>query len=213
MWLMLSVALAHAADTAVWTSAIFIHDLAPERRERLKGWADLHVRRSGASSLGLARGAVGYPLAEGLTVWGGHAWIATLPDEGNFSSEQRPWQQVLWNVDLAGGQAQLRVREEQRLQMGHPGVAHRSRALVRYTRPLAEPSWSLIGWNEVFYQWNDPGWAGYQGLDQNRSFLGFGLKGAAAGTRVEMGWLGVAVWRPTRTLYTHAASVNLVWTS
>lgn len=201
---------AAAADTGVWASAAYTQDLGGAEKLGPALFFDLHTRRTGPSMLDIFRVAGGYQLKDGISVWGGYGFIPVLKDDAPDTFEHRIWEQLLVTRDLGGGQGQLRLRQEQRFDSVAGGPSHRTRALLRYAWGPADSPWLGVLADEFFYQWTDSGWVGYKGPDQNRLFVGIGLKGKAPGTRVEMGLLDLTTWRNDSVSFTHNASMNFV---
>jgi len=121
---------------------------------------------------GLVRTAVGRQLSPAVSLWTGHGWIAKPPGPG-VKHEQRLWQQVSVTWPKAGvWTLSTRVRQEQRWQAGWDGASHRTRAMVRASRPVISSRWSAIVWNEAMVTWNRAGTGPVRGFDQNRLFGG-----------------------------------------
>ncbi|MBX2799659.1 MAG: DUF2490 domain-containing protein [Myxococcales bacterium] len=183
---------AQTHDAAVWTAMLASPDL--EGQTRL--WLDVHARRDAGRFLSIVRPGVGLQLTERTSAWVGFAWIPSIPDDGEASSEARVWQQLLANIAIGNATLQSRTRIEQRFT-GTGGVALRFREFLRLSIPPDDPNAPRLAlWDEVFVGANDTDWGAVQGLDQNRLFLGVGLP-IRRGGRVEVGLLNVLAPRDT----------------
>lgn len=124
----------------------------------------------------LLRPMIGYNLDNNSTIWLGYAWIGQDMN-GNFVNEHRLFQMVTTKgkvgetpvLYLAGARLEQRVLENQE------ELNHRLRMSLRFSIPLAQNKnykLSLIFQDEVFVRLNQTNWAGAQGYDQNRFYIG-----------------------------------------
>lgn len=182
----------------------------------LRWWLDLHARwRDGAGELDttIVRPAVGYALTPRVTLLGGYAWVATHPSgpgQGQ-KDEHRPWQQLTWNVPVAGFTLVSRSRLEQRFVDDGSETGWRLRQFLRASRPLgADGRRYVTAYDEVFLEFNDTRWGQRAGLRQNRAFAGLGwfIDGPRK-TAVEVGYLNQWVDRPGEDRMNHILSINL----
>ncbi len=140
----------------------------------------------------LLRPAVGFDLTSRSSVWVGYGYTPGFPDGGDVLTENRAWQQYLWNGPALGGVVQSRTRLEQRAIEGNNAAAWRFRQFGRITKPLAKRgALALVLWDEVFVHLNDTRRTP-QGVDQNRIFAGIGTSLAPA-ARLEVGYVNQAV--------------------
>lgn len=202
-----------AFDMQVWTAAFLTAKLTgrePAATSGVSGWLDLHARRTGGGVIGIVRPALGYRFSKAASAWVGYAAIGLFDDAPDSrAQEHRAWQQGLFNVPLGALTFQIRPRLEERFRDGQPDIAFRARLLVRANVAFgADVPVYLATWTEPFFHLNDAAWGPRGGFDQNRLFLGIGLKGPA-GTRVEVGYLNVTVSRPVGLSIAHNISVNL----
>ncbi|MBM4357772.1 MAG: DUF2490 domain-containing protein [Deltaproteobacteria bacterium] len=173
-------------------------------------WLDVHARRTGAAYVSILRPALGYRFGSMASAWAGYAAVATLDDTTrDWVLEQRAWQQGLFTFTVADRVTfQLRPRLEQRFREGEDDVAWRARAFVRTNVAFGPKIPVLVAtWVEPFFHLNDVSWGPATGFDQNRTFLGFGVKGPGS-TRVEIGYLNVTTSRPTGLAIAHNLSLN-----
>jgi hypothetical protein len=193
-------------DVEVWT-ATFVQVAPDPAPTGLRGWLDLHARRSDAGAVGIVRPGVGWQLSPGASVWGGYAWVPVDADGAPATHEHRAWQQLTLQRTRPTVSVGLRVREEQRIRAGEDGMSHRLRVLPRVGLRLRGPL-SLQVWDEVFVAWNETGWFPVKGYDQNRFFVGPAIEGFR-GFRVEVGYLNLDLARGDASTNHHAAAMNL----
>lgn len=183
-------------DTGLWFAAFGNGELnsGSDGAAPLLWWLDTHYRMrddSGGFNQSIIRPGMGLKVAEDQALWAGYAWILTSPVEGDDFDEHRFWQQ--WTAAPSVGDFRFlhRSRFEQRWVETGDDVGLRWRQLHRAQRILTNcPQWSLIAWDEVFFNLNDTDWGAQAGLDQNRAFLGVGFKRCAnAPVRTEVGYL------------------------
>lgn len=162
-------------------------------------WLDAHARKRATSSVGILRPAVGYRILPSLVAHLGYAWVPTWREgEPPRTDEHRIWQQlVLSGKPLDGASVLVRPRVEQRWVDGADGVAMRARLFLRADYDLGESPWLSVVWNETFFHLNDAAWGPQGGFDQNRLFLGAGIR-ASDGTRAELGGMFVYQRRPNQ---------------
>lgn len=81
--------------------------------------------------------------------------------------------------------------------------------MVRFDRPIDNSPFTLIGWNETFYAFNDTDWGARSGYDQNRLFVGGGWT-IQKNLRLEGGYLFNHVRREAApNSNNHAVSLTL----
>jgi len=136
----------------------------------------------------LARPAIGYDLNARSSVWLGYGYTPAFPSAGGVVTENRAWQQYLWNGPAAGGTLASRSRLEERSIEGNEALAWRFRQQVRVTRAVSSGGRATaIVWDEVFVHLNATRRTG-RGFDQNRVFGGIGL-GLDSHARIEIGYM------------------------
>ena len=183
-------------DTGLWFAAFGNGEVnkGSDASTPLLWWFDTHYRLrddTDGFNQSIIRPGLGLKLAEDQALWAGYAWIVTSPILGDNVDEHRFWQQ--WTATPAVGDFRFlhRSRFEQRWVETGDDVGMRWRQMHRAQRILTNcPQWSLIGWNEVFFNFNDTDWGAQTGLDQNRAFIGVGFKRCAhSPVRTEVGYL------------------------
>lgn len=201
-----------AYDMQVWAAAFLTARLTgrePEATSGLSAWLDLHARRGGGGVVGIIRPALGYRFSKTASIWAGYGSIGLFDDvPENRGQEHRAFQQALFNLPAGPLAIQIRPRLEERVREGEPDGALRFRLFVRANMAFSGSPLVLATWDEAFYNLNDASWGPRGGFDQNRLFLGIGIKGPAA-SRLEVGYLNVTVSRPVGLLIAHNIGVNL----
>ncbi|MEN9798435.1 MAG: hypothetical protein RL653_2131 [Pseudomonadota bacterium] len=140
----------------------------------------------------LLRGAVGWEVTRGVTLWAGVGAIPRFDGSDWLVSETRLWQQLMLSGSL-GPQFQglLRLRLEERAFENAPELSWRARLMLRgvYTPPAGgNTTWGLVVFDEYFH--GVAGVEGKQGFDQNRAFAGV-LHRFTPWMSVEAGYLNV----------------------
>lgn len=161
----------------------------------------------------LIRPALFYKITPQASVWLGYANVLTHRLTTGTTDEDRLWQQFQYNHQLTDGiTLQSRTRLEQRWLSNGDDVGHRLRQLVRLVRPFERlPDLSLVGWNEVFVNFNDTDWGAQAGFDQNRAFIGLAYA-FTPWLRVEAGYLNQYVDTPTIDRLNHVFATTISFT-
>lgn len=206
-------------DTGQWLALFANGDIDSAKTcHQLKWWFDGHSRffdDAGGFGQSIVRPGIGYALGDsGAVAWAGYGWIRTSPASNADFDEHRVWQQITWSKNLDPATLGFRSRLEQRFLETGPDTGWRFRQLVSLRRPIeCAPRLSLVAWDEVFIHLNDTNWGANGGFDQNRVFLGFGLKcDPESPHRIEVGYLNQYVNRSTGSdLSNHLLSINFYW--
>lgn len=130
----------------------------------------------------LLRPALGYQLAENLSIWQGYAWVGNFnqrhtPPQSPFFEENRIYQQINYTSKFESFRTLTRFRLEERWIEHADGTAVRFRAMLRgaYPLPMA-PQWAFVAYDEIFVNLNTVGTTQGKGpaagFDQNRAFVG-----------------------------------------
>lgn len=168
-----------------------------------KWWFDGHARffdDTDGFNQSIVRPGIGYALTDRATVWAGYGWIRTSPIAGADFDESRIWQQLTWSRNPEPLFFAFRSRLEQRFLETGDDIGWRFRQLVRAQHNLPNhPHLTLVSWDELFIHLNDTDWGARSGFDQNRLFLGIGLKRDphSRRRRVEIGYLWQTINLPT----------------
>lgn len=151
----------------------------------------------------LFRGALGWELARGLTLWGGVGAIPVFDAPHWSAGELRLWQQVMFVDRLGPVQLMWRGRMEQRAFEGGVEPALRARVMLRGVVDLPVADWAIVAFDEAFVGVAGP--ASRLGFDQNRAFVGV-MHRVVPWMSIEGGYLWVQVGDPaatsSRTLHT-----------
>jgi len=182
--------------------------------DRVKGYLEFQSRwRSFGESFETAflpRFALGYALTDQLTVYAGHAVILWDPAQKKPYTEQRPWQQLTWNLPVTGFTLQSRTRLEERIQQDNVGM--RLREFVKATVPLPglERVYAAV-YDEMFFDLDDTPWGQRRGFRQNRAFAGAGFRvDAAKHVALEAGYLNQWVDRRNQDKLNHVLALHLL---
>lgn len=128
----------------------------------------------------LIRPAIGYQLTPKLSVWQGYAWTPTFlsnKNEGHFNSEQRLFQQLLREDKLNKLSLTNRTRLEERFINGSSSMSVRVRHMLRLSYPICKSEkWSLVGYEELFWNLSNAVGGPQAGFDQSRTFVGLNRK-------------------------------------
>lgn len=197
------------ADSQLWTQYSFNARL----KNRLRLLVEFHFRwgnnYSKTSQL-VVRTSAGYQVTRNLSLWIGHAWTPSFIPE--FNSEDRWFPQILLEDRYPWGQMINRTRLELRAIAGAGGTSMRLRHLLRFSRPVDQARrWSVIVWDEVFWNLNSTPAGPEAGFDQNRAYLGIGYT-IGRHMRMELGYMANHVNpprnRPDRRLDVLWVTVN-----
>lgn len=187
-------------DTGTWLAFFANDDLKLEHRLdlKLKWWFDGQLRffeDNEGLQQSLFRPGLGLDLGEDRTIWAGYAWIHNSPLNAEDIDEHRLWQQWMWTPKTDLMSYVVRLRFEQRNVENGSDTGLRWRQFFRAQRTLERnPNLSLVGWNETFFHLNDTDWGTETGFDQNRVFVGIGMKNRwASRGRFEIGYLNQAI--------------------
>jgi hypothetical protein len=204
-----------ADDTGLWFAALGNGKLDSLGEEsRLRWWFDAHYRLlddTNGFNQSIVRPGLGYALTDKQTVWAGYGWINTSPIVGEDFDEHRIWQQWTASPSVGCWKFLHRSRFEQRLVETGDDVGLRWRQFFRGQRVINHcPEWSLVLWDEAFFNLNDTDWGAQSGFDQNRSFIGFGYKPTRdSKVRTEIGYLNQFIDRESGADgLNHILSVN-----
>lgn len=181
---------------------------------RWRYWFDAQARffdpGSGANQY-LLRPAVGYDLNDNVTVWAGYARFRTQNTSGNYSDENRYWQQLTWTAARWDhGSLSMRVRLEERSVSSGDDLGLVLRYMAKYTRPIGDSGKrDFVVLLEPFFALRETDWAGSSGLKQNRLSAGVAWK-LSDKTTLETGYMNMYSWADSgEDRLNHLAIVNL----
>ena len=187
---------------------------ASPKLENYLWWLDNHARfmdDSDGFDVSIIRPGLGYSLMDNLSGWVGYGWIHTDPAEGGSFDEHRIWQQLIWSTMLEPVSLSSRTRLEQRFMEDESETGWRLRQFVKLTYPFSfEPRLRLAVYDEAFFDLNDTDWGAESGFNQNRVFVGFGLKrDSQSRWRTEIGYLNQVINISSRAdRSNHILSIN-----
>ncbi len=183
----------------------------------LRWWFDGHLRfvdDADGFTQSIVRPGVGYAIDDNVTAWAGYGWIRNVPETVSAFDEHRLWQQLTWSHTCDWMTTGYRSRLEQRLLEPGDDTGLRFRQLVSWRQPIdCESRYTFVLWDELFLHLNDTDWGARSGFDQNRAFVGFGVKrDADSPCRVEIGYLNQRInRRGPDNLTNHLLSVNMFY--
>ena len=200
-------------DVGQW-SAFFTQDRFAEDSP-FKWWFDGHYRLfedNDGFGQSIIRPGLGLEVSDSSTLWAGYGWINTSPIFGDDTDGHRLWQQWTWSRTRDPYKIAARTRYEQRLLESSDDVGLRLRQFFRGQRELGACSkYTFVVWDELFLALNDTDWGQRGGFDQNRIFVGFGIKQHHDSRwRVEVGYMNQTVNRlGTNDLSNHVLAINV----
>ena len=192
-------------DRGFWTAWLTQGKISTDPCSQCQGWKwwfDGHLRffdDTNGFGQSIVRPGVGYAIAENMTLWAGYAWIHNSPAARPAFDENRIWQQLTGSKQLGCLKFGARSRLEQRWVELGDDTGLRFRQFFSLRRPLPNnPQLLLVGWDEMFFHLNDTDWGARGGFDQNRVFVGLGIKSNCNRKwRTEIGYLHQFINRPT----------------
>lgn len=145
------------------------------KSSRLQALVDVIARVNGDEGqidLAAIRPGLGIKLNEHLQVWGGYSYVPRF--QPRRFDEHQLWQQAVILHRMGRVSGFHRVRFEERFLENTPTL-YRLRVLDRGTLPLGKTGrWSLIGFNEVWFNLNNQVSSAPSGFQLNRTFIGLG---------------------------------------
>ncbi len=155
----------------------------------------------------------GTQIADGVQLYAGYVRSLRYSRTALTTVENRP--RVQLNADLgpiAGGRVALRWRGEMRMREDLPGIGWRTRAQLRWTRPVRTGGkTALVLGHESFFNFNRTRFTN-PGYDRARNFVAISFP-LIADVKGEIGYLNQHRFvRDGRDLSEHNAQVSLGWT-
>lgn len=192
-------------DFQIWT----VTNVTKQFDERTSANLELQYRYfDGASDFGqqLIRPSLTYQLNDKVSLTAGYVHVTTKPRSGDFTYENRPWQQIGYEIyeNDYGLVVSGRTRIEQRFVNTGDDTGWRLRQFLRVEAPFKEKG-PLRGvlWNETFVGLNRTDWGQRDGIDQIRTFAGVNFP-VAEQVRLETGYLNQIIKRPGDDAINHA---------
>jgi hypothetical protein len=120
----------------------------------------------------LVRAALGFQLTKTISLWSGYGWAPSF--QPHFRNENQVWEQVLYERRFKHVNLSNRTRLEMRYIADTSGTAVRLRNQFRVAFPLGKTRWSLVAYDEPFFNLNTVMNGPRQGFNQNWAFIGIG---------------------------------------
>jgi len=157
----------------------------------------------------LMRPAIGLQVTKGWSLWQGYGWTPNFQPQ--FRNENQIWEQALYQHRFKHLAFSNRTRLEMRWidhQNGQTSV--RARDQVRVAVPLGKTRWSLVAFDEVFWNLNTVPNGPRQGFNQNWAFLGL-ERTLRTGVNLDVGYLNnyVRNFRPVPDRMNNVIFVSL----
>lgn len=203
-------------DEGLWLAFFAQGNLreSKSKSQQFKWWFDGHARfldDADGFNQSIVRPGIGWSLTDHVTIWAGYGWIRTSPLAGPDFDENRIWQQITWSKTYDPFKFAFRSRLEQRFLETGDEMGWRFRQLLRAQHNLPDcPRFTLVTWDEMFFHLNDTDFGAEAGFNQNRAFVGFGLKcDPESRWRTEIGYLNQFINLPgTNDRSHHILSIN-----
>lgn len=182
----------------------------------LRWWFDVQYRfqdNPGDFQQVILRPGIGYAVTRRSTLWLGYARINTEQDSGGFD-EDRLWQQWTWSERYRSLAVLSRTRLEQLDVEQGDDVGWRLRQFIKLSRPLQTIArWSLVAYDELFFDLNDTDWGNSRGFSQNRLFVGLAWHISQSDDKsLEVGYLNQYInGRSDLNTVNHLLSVNFLF--
>jgi len=173
-------------DFQLWTPVTLDEPI----RGKLRGYFEVTPRigynASQISQL-LVRPGLEYRYKPNLGFFAGYLWQTNYSNQNSqVVHENRIWQQVLGSTDVKRFTLIGRTRLEQRFLGGVNGCSNRFRQMLKLNMALNKRFY-ITGSDELFINLNSLNGGPEAGIDQNRIFVGLGVK-TIKRSRVEVGY-------------------------
>ena len=122
----------------------------------------------------LVRPAIGFQLTRGWSIWQGYGWTPNFQPE--YRNENQLWEQLLYQHRFKYLNFSNRTRLEIRRIYAAGGTALRLRNQLRLAVPLGKTRWSIVAFDEPFFNLNTVDNGPRSGFNQNWTFLGIGRR-------------------------------------
>jgi hypothetical protein len=177
-----------AHDLQLWTPVTLDVPIRGKLRAYMEVGPRIGTDVSHISQL-LVRPGAEYRVNEDFSLFAGYLWQTTYPyNTGNSQvlHENRVWEQILLDKDIKRLSIINRTRLEQRFFEGLNGCGNRARHMVKLNYALNKRLY-LTTSDELFVNLNSVKDGPQGGIDQNRYFVGLGLK-TFKRSRIEAGY-------------------------
>ena len=173
-------------DMQLWTPITLDEPI----RGKLRGYFEVVPRIgydvSQISQL-LVRPGMEWRQTENLGFFAGYLWQTNYSNENSqVVHENRIWQQILYHKKMKRVSMYNRLRQEQRFLGGVNGCSNRMRYMLKFNYNLNKRFY-LTTQDELFINLNSLEGGPQGGIDQNRYFVGVGVK-TMKRSRVEVGY-------------------------
>lgn len=186
-------------DIGQWNALFTQGRVSPsDSNSRLRWWFDGHYRMfddNDGFGQSIIRPGIGIDVGKNSALWAGYGWIRTSPIRGDDIDEHRIWQQWTWSRKCDPFKVALRTRFEQRFFESSDDTGLRLRQFARFQKNLGPcGKRTFVAWDELFIGLNDTDFGQRSGFDQNRIFVGIGLKRHHnSNWRMEVGYMNQTV--------------------
>ncbi|KTC83600.1 DUF2490 domain-containing protein [Legionella cincinnatiensis] len=131
----------------------------------------------------------GYQLAPNFTPYVGGAYFLSENTEGVISHENVIWQQFLWDISKTDFlKISNRSRLEERKNTLYSEWSARLREQITLKIPVKNTKYSLVTFEEGFFNLNHPSWVSDKFFAENRFFFGIG-KELSKTANVDIGYI------------------------
>lgn len=215
-YLLLASLLFHSAfameqHCKLWTQAIVIGPLYHQDKAlyyfepRFRLIDNRYKFEEGSAYIGL-----GYQATSSLQLFAGFAYLKSQNLSGEYFTETRVWQQLLWNM-INTNQFNLidRTRFDIRKRTGQTQHALRIRERLMLRIPVfCSQKYSLVIFDEVFLNLNHPIWVSKKFLADNRLFIGVGTQLTSI-VSIDVGYLNQYQFQSTKTTMSNGVYTTL----
>jgi hypothetical protein len=185
--------------TKQWNSSTMVGSLA--HSEKMKYYLETQLRfiddRYIFNQAFLLTG-LGYQFTPAVSLFAGPGLVVTKNSEGQQFTEYRLFQQLNWLLTENKNPTSLisRTRLEQKERTNESGILWqlRQRLWLRIPIPYTNQYYYSM-FDEVFFNFNNPGWASSRFFEQNRAFIGF-AKQLTKNTLLDIGYLNQQQFGP-----------------
>lgn len=156
----------------------------------------------------LVRPAIGLQLTKSLSFWQGYGWTPSYQPQ--FRNENQVWEQILYERRFKHVNVSNRSRLEMRYIADTSAASVRFRNQFRLAFPLGKTKWSLVAYDEPFFNLNTVQNGPRGGFNQNWAFIGVGRR-LSKSVNLDIGYLNnyVRNFRPVADRINNVIFVSL----